>query len=171
MKFDQIEHEILEKVQKQVKDKDYGIEIKFVQIKKMGLPESVTQNVFDRMQSERQVLISTIQFEGEAEATKIKSSADSKAAILLADADAAALKIQRPGRSGRPEIARRFAAKPRVGQFQPQARRLGTNAQGKDHFNPRPRHSAPGSAANHGRRRQGWRAIEKTVKNLALKLA
>jgi modulator of FtsH protease HflC len=97
MKFAQIEHEILENVQRQVHDKGYGLEIKFVQIDKIGLPESVTQNVFDRMKSERQYYISQIQSLGEAEATKIKSGADSSAAKVLADADAQAFKIKGEG--------------------------------------------------------------------------
>ena len=97
MKFTQIESQILQKVQEQVHDKDYGIEIKFIQIKKIGLPEGVTQNVFDRMTSERQYYISKIQSQGEEEATKIKSAADSTAAKLLADADAQAFKIRGEG--------------------------------------------------------------------------
>lgn len=97
MKFSQIENEILQKVQKQVTDKHYGIEIKFVQIQKIGLPESVTQNVLDRMSSERQFYISRIQAEGEKEATEIKSDADSTAAKLLSDADAKAFIIRGQG--------------------------------------------------------------------------
>jgi modulator of FtsH protease HflC len=97
MKFTQIEDEILQKVRQQVKDKDYGIEIKFVQIKKIGLPESVTQNVFDRMTAERDFYISQIKSSGEEASTKIKSKADSTAAKLLSDADAQAYEIRGQG--------------------------------------------------------------------------
>lgn len=97
MKFTQIENEILQKVQMQVHDLKYGIEMKFIQIKKIGLPESVTQNVFDRMTSERQYYISKIQSQGEEESTKIKSAADSAAVVLLGDADAQALTIRGEG--------------------------------------------------------------------------
>src|SRR5207248_9177752 len=72
LKFAEIENEILKKAQTRVAANNYGLEIKFLGIKKLGLPESVTQNVFDRMQSERQVLVSKIQFEGEEQAIKIK---------------------------------------------------------------------------------------------------
>jgi modulator of FtsH protease HflC len=95
MKFNQIESEIQLKVQKQVND--YGIEVKFVQIKKIGLPESVTQNVLDRMTSERAYYKSIIQSEGEFEASKIKSEADSTAAKLISDADAESLRIRGEG--------------------------------------------------------------------------
>jgi len=97
MKFGQIEHEILEKVQQELATNHYGMEVKFVQIKQIGLPESVTQNVFDRMTSERQTYISKITASGEEEATKIKSAADSSAAKLLADADAQAFRIRGEG--------------------------------------------------------------------------
>jgi membrane protease subunit HflC len=90
LKFARIEQEILDEVQKRLNDKKYGVEVKFLQIQKIGLPESVTQNVFDRMTAERQTYISKIQSEGELEATKIKSAADSAAAKMLYDADAQA---------------------------------------------------------------------------------
>jgi modulator of FtsH protease HflC len=97
MKFTAIEGEILAEVQKRLNDKHYGVEIQFLQIQKIGLPESVTQNVFDRMTAERQTYISKIQSEGELEATKIKSAADSTAAKLLYDADAQAFTIRGEG--------------------------------------------------------------------------
>jgi membrane protease subunit HflC len=97
MKFTQIEDEIMDKVKKQVESLHYGIDIKFVHIKKIGLPESVTQNVFDRMQSERQFYISEIQSSGDERANKIKSKADSDASKILSDADADAYKIRGEG--------------------------------------------------------------------------
>src|SRR5580658_326753 len=97
MKFTQIETEILGEVQKRLNDKHYGVEVKFLQIQKIGLPESVTQTVFDRMTSERQFYISKIQSEGQTQATKITSAADSTAAKLLYDADAQAFTIRGEG--------------------------------------------------------------------------
>jgi membrane protease subunit HflC len=97
MKFVQIEKEILDEVQRRVNDQHYGVEIKFIQIQKIGLPESVTQNVFDRMTAERQNYISEIQSQGELESTRIKSAADSTAAKMLYDADAQAFTIRGEG--------------------------------------------------------------------------
>ncbi len=97
MKLTQIEGEILDKVRQQVKDLNYGMEIKFVQIKKIGLPESVTQNVFDRMQAEREYYSAQIRSLGEEESSKIRSAADSTAAKLLSDADAQAYTIRAEG--------------------------------------------------------------------------
>jgi membrane protease subunit HflC len=95
MKFAQIENEILQKVQQQ--GARYGVEIKFVQIKKIGLPETVTKNVLDRMSAERDYYGAQIKSSGEEEATKIKSKADSDALKLTADADAQALTIKAEG--------------------------------------------------------------------------
>jgi membrane protease subunit HflC len=97
MQFARIEQEMLNEVQKRVNDLHYGVEIKFIQIEKIGLPESVTQNVFDRMTSERQYYITNVQSEGELEATKIRSAADGAAAKLLYDADAQAFTIRGEG--------------------------------------------------------------------------
>ena len=55
LKFVEIEKEMLDHVKAQALQK-YGIGIDFLGIKKLGLPENVTQQVFDRMQSERKVL-------------------------------------------------------------------------------------------------------------------
>lgn len=94
IKFDAIEQEILTKVQDQVNQKNYGIKLEFLGIKKLGLPESVVQEVFKQMTSERQVLSSKIQFDGEAEASKIRSAAESKSTELVAGADAQATRIR-----------------------------------------------------------------------------
>jgi membrane protease subunit HflC len=91
-KLAQIEDEMLQKVREQVRD--YGIEVKFVQIKKLGLPEEVTKNVFALMQAERERLSKDIQSEGEKEASDIRSSADSAASALVAEATARASAIR-----------------------------------------------------------------------------
>lgn len=97
MKFTQIEDEILQRVRQQLKNHPYGLEVEFVRIKKIGLPETVTQNVFDRMGAERDYYISQIKSSGDEEASKIKSRADSDAAKVIADADAQAYKIRSQG--------------------------------------------------------------------------
>jgi membrane protease subunit HflC len=105
LKFVDIEKEILTIIQSQVNAKNYGIEMEYLGVKKMGFPESVTQEVFKRMTSERQVLISKTQNEGEAEATRIRSAADSKSAEMLANADSEATKIKGQGQE---EAAKSF---------------------------------------------------------------
>jgi len=97
MKFGEIEAEILSRLQGEVSSRNYGLAVDFVRIKKIGLPETVTQAVFDRMTSERQTYVSQIQSSGEEIANKIKSKANSDASKLIADADAEAFRIRAEG--------------------------------------------------------------------------
>jgi membrane protease subunit HflC len=97
MKFGTIEDDILHRVQQELSARHYGMEVKFVQIKQIGLPESVTQNVFDRMKSERQTYIDKISASGDEESRKLKSAADSTASKLLSEADAQAFRIRGEG--------------------------------------------------------------------------
>jgi membrane protease subunit HflC len=93
-KFAEVEKEILGTIQAQVPTNTYGLEIEFLGFKKLGLPESVTASVFERMTKERQVLASKSQYEGEAEAQKIRSEADRKAAEMLYAAAGQATQIR-----------------------------------------------------------------------------
>jgi len=116
-KFTAIENEILTAVQSEIRDKNYGLEIEFLGIKKLGLPDTTTQAVFERMTSERQVLISKLQNEGEAEAQKIKSAADRKAAEVLAAADGQALEIRGKGEAEAAKSLAVFQQNPQLASF------------------------------------------------------
>ncbi len=106
LKFAQAESEMLKKVQDQLRANNYGIDVAFLGIKRLGLPESVTQNVFERMQSERQVAVSRIESEGNSQAEMIKAAANRDAAKLLSDADAEATRIRGEGEA---EAAKSFS--------------------------------------------------------------
>ena len=97
LKFDAIENEIEQAVQSQLRAKNYGIQLEFLGFKKIGLPENVTQNVFERMKSERQVLISLAENTGKSDAQKIQSAADAEAAKTIANAQATATRIRAEG--------------------------------------------------------------------------
>jgi modulator of FtsH protease HflC len=97
LKFDAIEQEIQQSVQSELQANNYGMELEFLGFKKIGLPESVTATVFQRMTSERQVLINQLQSTGDNEALKIKSSADRQASETIASAEAAAQQIRGEG--------------------------------------------------------------------------
>jgi membrane protease subunit HflC len=97
LKFDAIENEIEQSVQNDLRTNNYGIELEFLGFKKIGLPESVTQTVFARMTSERQVLISLAENTGKSEAQKIQSAADAEAAKTIANAQATATRIRAEG--------------------------------------------------------------------------
>jgi membrane protease subunit HflC len=116
-KFTEIENEIKQIIQTDLTAKDYGIEIEFLGIKKLGLPESATTDVFNRMQAERQVLISKSQNEGEAEAAKIRSAADRKAAEMLASAEAEATRIRGLGEAEAAKSLATFQQNPELASF------------------------------------------------------
>ena len=124
LKLAAIENEIKGRVQHELAQHDYGISIEFLGIKKLGLPESVTQTVFDRMKSERQKLISEAQFKGEAEATKIKSAAERQAADVIANAQAAATQIEGAGVAEAAKTLSVFQQNPELAVFQLQLKAL-----------------------------------------------
>ena len=97
LKFDAMENEIEQHVQDELRTNNYGIKLEFLGFRKIGLPDSVTQPVFERMKSERQKLISFAENQGKAEAQKIQSAADAEAAKTVANAQAAATSIRAEG--------------------------------------------------------------------------
>jgi modulator of FtsH protease HflC len=66
--------------------KAYGIQIVDVQIKRIGLPAQVRDSVFERMRKERARMAEKYRSEGQAEAVKIRATADKERTITLAKA-------------------------------------------------------------------------------------
>ena len=117
LQFIQIENEIKQTLQGELQTNNCGIQIEFLGIKQLGLPESVTSAVFDRMKSERQVLISHAQYEGEAEAQKIKANADREAAETIANAEAEAKRIRGEGEAEAAKTLPVFQENPELANF------------------------------------------------------
>jgi membrane protease subunit HflC len=118
LKFDDIEKEIQASVQAQLTQNNYGISIEFLGIKRIGLPESVTTSVFDRMKAERNKYVADAQSQGDAQAAKIKSAADRKAADLIADATADATRIQGAGEAEAAKLLGVFQQNPQLAVFE-----------------------------------------------------
>ncbi|MGA2556436.1 MAG: protease modulator HflC [Verrucomicrobiota bacterium] len=97
IKFTQIEQEMLGKAREKVAAGKYGIEIKFMQIKSIELPATVSEDVFTRMKAERNKLADAIKADAESQSTAIRAKADSEATKLLAEADAKAKEIRGEG--------------------------------------------------------------------------
>jgi membrane protease subunit HflC len=116
-KFEAIEKEMLTSLQEQLKANKYGIEVAFLGIKKLGLPEAVTQSVFDRMKREREVLSSSYESEGAAEAEKIRSKADADAAKTLASAQREATGIRAQGEAYAAQVLPTFQQAPELATF------------------------------------------------------
>jgi membrane protease subunit HflC len=116
-KFSVIEGEILAAIQSQVRANSYGLDIEFLGLKKLEVPESVTQSVFDRMTSERQRLISKFQSEGDAEAQIIRTDAERKSAEVLANADGKATEIRGQGEAEAAKSLGVFQQDPELANF------------------------------------------------------
>jgi membrane protease subunit HflC len=93
LKFDDIETEITEAIRTEAKD-GYGIEVAFAGIKQLGLPQSNTQKVFERMREDRLRLVKSFQGEGERQAMEIRARADAESKRILNEARAKAIEIE-----------------------------------------------------------------------------
>jgi len=94
LKFVEIEQEIQARLQAECRSITNGLNIAFLGIERMGLPESSTKDVFKNMESERERLVTAITSDGERQASDIRSRADFESAKLLAEADGTATRIQ-----------------------------------------------------------------------------
>lgn len=93
VRISQIEHEILTNIQATART-SYGIDVRFLGIERLGLPEPITQKVFDTMKSERQRVVSRLQAEGNAQATTIMSAANRDATNILSSAEQRVIEIR-----------------------------------------------------------------------------
>jgi membrane protease subunit HflC len=92
VRIPEIEGEILTNVQAAART-NYGIEVRFLGIERLGLPQSITQKVFDRMKEERQRFVQRLQADGDAQASDIRSAANRDATNALNEAQAQVIKI------------------------------------------------------------------------------
>jgi membrane protease subunit HflC len=116
LKLDAIESDVLAAVKPQALDR-YGIDVRFVGIRRLGLPESITASVFDRMRAERQELADRYRSEGEGEAIKIRAQADSERDQILAKAEAEAKRIRAEGDAAAADYYKVFEKDPELAMF------------------------------------------------------
>lgn len=86
LKFAQMEEEMLSNIKQAALD-SYGIEVVLLGIKQLGLPQGVTEKVFERMKAEKDLLVKQYQGEAAGEAIRIRSEADLERERILAEAD------------------------------------------------------------------------------------
>lgn len=116
MKLDEIEREFLSGV-KDLAFEKYGIDIVSVGIKRLGLPESVTKDVFARMKEDRQTAIKQLTAEGDAKATEIRVTAEEISKKVIARADAYAKSLRGQGDAEAAKYYRIFAENPELSAF------------------------------------------------------
>ncbi len=115
LKLDEIETKLTEQVIE--KTATYGIDVKMVGIKRIGLPTSVTSAVFERMKAERQAEIQKIEAEAERQAKTLKAEADLEANIILAQAQAQAIQIRGAAEANAAKYFEVFKQNPELANF------------------------------------------------------
>lgn len=116
IKFEQIQADMLADLKRTVRA-DYGIEIKTLGIKQLKVSEDVSKDVFERMRAERNRKTLATIAQGNAEATKIKTDADSKRTELLAAAEARAKAIRGQGDAEAAQYYKMLEADPELAMF------------------------------------------------------
>lgn len=77
--------------------RNLGISVVDVRIKRIDLPDEVSESVYKRMRAERSQLANELRFTGQEAAEKIKADADRQGLVLRADARRDAAKVRGEG--------------------------------------------------------------------------
>jgi membrane protease subunit HflC len=116
LKLDAIEQDVFTAVQPEAADR-YGVELQFVGLRRIGLPEAITASVFERMRAERTELADRYRSEGDAAAIKIRARADAERDQTLAKAEAAAKRTRAEGDAAAAEYYKTFEKDPELAMF------------------------------------------------------
>src|SRR5262249_28170483 len=93
VRIPEIEQQILASIQKPAAE-NYGLEVRYLGIERLGLPQSITQKVFDRMKEERQREVQRLQAEDDARARNIRTAANRDATNTISKAEAQVIEIR-----------------------------------------------------------------------------
>lgn len=116
IKFGDIESEMAQLIDEPVKAA-YGIKVEAVGIKMLKVSEKVTEDVFARMRADRKRKTEATLAQGSAEATRIKSDADSKITELMAATEARAKAIRGSGDAEAAQYYKMLEADPEFAMF------------------------------------------------------
>ncbi|MDZ7752309.1 MAG: protease modulator HflC [Gammaproteobacteria bacterium] len=83
---------------------EYGINIVDVRIKRIDLPEDVSESVYSRMQSERKEVAQGFRARGAEEAKRIRAKAEREREVMLAEAERDGLRLRGQGDAQAAEI-------------------------------------------------------------------
>jgi modulator of FtsH protease HflC len=100
-----------------IADEQLRHQLEFLGFKKIGLPESVTQTVFARMTSERQVLISLAENDRQIGGAENQVRRRRQAAETIANAQAAATRIRGEGEAEAAKTLPIFQQNPELAVF------------------------------------------------------
>jgi modulator of FtsH protease HflC len=97
---------------------EFGIQIVDVRIKRVDLPQDISDSVYERMNSERSRIAKELRSQGEEEAEKIQAEADRQRTVLLANATKEAEELRGQGDAEATDIyARIYSADPQFYDF------------------------------------------------------
>ena len=116
-KLAKLEKEMLALVIASEASQDYGIEFVDLGISRLGVPESVTESVFNRIRADRQAVVKTLESEGKSESASMRGAAESEAEIIKAKASAQARRIEGEGDAKAAEYYAQFLAHPELANF------------------------------------------------------
>lgn len=116
LKFDQIEQQMLASVKPKALE-NYGIEVALLGIKQIGLPQAITEKVFERMKAEREALVKKFQGEGAGQAIKIVSEANLERDKILFEAEKQATIIRGEADKKASEYLKTFEQNPELAVF------------------------------------------------------
>jgi membrane protease subunit HflC len=111
---------VMESVRKKVDEdlKRIGVEIIDVRLKRVDLPQDVSESVYRRMEAERKRIANELRSTGAAEAEKIRADADRQREVLLAEAYRDAQRVRGQGDAKAASIyATAFSANPEFYSF------------------------------------------------------
>lgn len=97
IKFEQIENEMLADLQQSVAAAKFGIDILALGVRQLGISKDVSTEVFERIKAERNGKAAQIIADGNAEAIRIRTDAKSKSDELIAAAEARAKVVRGEG--------------------------------------------------------------------------
>jgi membrane protease subunit HflC len=112
-----IEEEATGELREVIRGLEYGITIEQVGVRRLLLPESTTQKVFERMRSTRQRLAASAEQEGRNRATAIEAEAERVKGQILSFAEAEATRIRAEGVKTGTENYTVFAENPELAIF------------------------------------------------------
>ncbi len=108
---------MLSRVRAAMQEDNYGVEIVDVGISRLGVPDNVTESVFERMSADRQAVVTELMSQGDKYAKTMTGDAESKATIIKATAEAEAKSIRGEGDALAAESYSTFLKNPELANF------------------------------------------------------
>ena len=96
---------------------EYGIAIDLVGVSSIEMPQAITEQVFNLMQSEQRTRAASTESEGRAEAAKIRAEGTTSAELILDFARVRASELQGRGELAAAEFLQQQATEPKLAEF------------------------------------------------------